>query len=410
MAISEESELGGGTGSKPSLVEMGGLFLKLGAIGFGGGVAMIALMEDEFVKRRRCIETEEFLHGVALGQILGSFPVNAALFLGYRLHGFWGALLASTLFLIPSLVAVVVLAWVYFQFHQIPSLQGVLAGLAPVVIGVILAAAWSMGRKALGSKVGLGIALGALLGSLTHVHPVALLVSSGILGLVLRLPPKVPAIAKPKAETSSLWLWPLAMQTWPHSLLATVSATPPTVSWLTLGLTFLKVGFVFFGGGFVLIPVLKHLLIDHLHWLTQQEFVDGVAMSQLTPGPIAVIATFVGFRLAGLGGAAIATLGLFLPSIVLMFGLSIYYQRARHLRPVQHFLAGVNPAVVGMIVSAAVNLAPSVFWGQSLVRTAVNGGLLTLTLFWMVQRKGHPAMALAVGAVTGGLLGWLLPA
>ncbi|MBE9176466.1 chromate transporter, partial [Synechocystis salina LEGE 06155] len=97
-----------------------------------------------FVKRRNCLETEEFLHGVALGQILGSFPVNTALFIGYRLHGFLGGLIGSMTFLAPSLIMVLVLSWLYFSFNQIPSLQGILAGLAPVVIGIILTAAWSM--------------------------------------------------------------------------------------------------------------------------------------------------------------------------------------------------------------------------------------------------------------------------
>ncbi len=99
----------------PNLGEMTRIFLKLGAIGFGGGMAMIALMEDEFVKRRRCLAAEEFLHGVALGQILGSFPVNAALFIGYRLHGFWGGLVAGFTFLFPSLAAVTLFSWLYFE-------------------------------------------------------------------------------------------------------------------------------------------------------------------------------------------------------------------------------------------------------------------------------------------------------
>ncbi len=396
-------------GQVPGLIEMTWLFLKLGTIGFGGGIAMIALMEDEFVKRRQCVGLEEFLHGVALGQILGSFPVNAALFIGYRLHGFLGALLASTFFFMPSFIAVLVLARVYFEFNQIPSLQGILAGLAPVVISIILAAAWSMGQKAVGSPVTLGITIGAMVGTLAKVNPVIILGVGGVVGLVLRLNPKLSNIQKLKKETAAVWMLPLAIQNWPRPFLAMVPSEASTVAvgLGALGLIFLKVGFVFFGGGFVLIPVLKELLIDNQHWLTQQEFVDGVAISQLTPGPIAVLATFAGFRIAGLSGAVIATLGLFLPSLVLMFGLSIFYQRVRHLQPVRHFLSGVNPAVVGMIVAAAVNLAPPVFLEQSFVRTVVNVGLWLLAGFWMVRRKGHPAFALAMGAIAGGLLGFV---
>jgi len=389
------------TAQIPSFTEMGWLFLKLGTIGFGGGIAMIALMEDEFVKRRKCMGTEEFLHGVALSQILGSFPVNTALFIGYRLHGLWGALLSSMVFLFPSFAAVILLSWLYFSFKQIPSLQGVLAGLAPVVIGIILTAAWSMSQKAIASYVALGIAIGGCVGSLTQINPVIILGVGGVIGLLLKMKPKSPPVKKTEDEQQAMIGIPLAMQTLPHQI-ALASPTPEeAVSLLTLAWTFVKVGFVFFGGGFVLIPVLKQLLIDNLHWITQQEFIDGVAISQLTPGPIAVISTFVGFRLAGIVGAVIATVGLFLPSIVLMFILSIYYQKVRHLQTVKYFLSGVNPAVVGMIVSAAINLAPSILPLDQPVRIGINLALLAMTLVLIAKLKWHPAISLAIGAAVG---------
>jgi chromate transporter len=389
----------------PNLAEMTWLFLKLGSIGFGGGIAMIALMEDEFVKRRNCLETEEFLHGVALSQILGSFPVNTALFIGYRLHHFWGGLVSSIIFLFPSFIAVIFLSWLYFTFKQIPSLQSVLAGLAPVVIGIILVAAWSMGQKAIGSYIALGIAIGGCIGSLTKINPVLILGVGGIIGLLLKLTPKKHQVKHNTDQSQGAIGLPIAMQVLPHEI--PPMATETTIDLLTLGLTFLKVGFVFFGGGFVLIPVLKELLIDHLHWLTQQEFIDGVAISQLTPGPIAVISTFAGFRVGGFSGAIIATAGLFLPSIVLMFGLSHYYQKVRHLQPVKHFLSGVNPAVVGMIVSAAINLAPSVFFLDQPLRIAINIGLLAMALLVIGKLKWHPAIGLGIGALTGAVMGFI---
>ncbi len=407
---------GSETGKVPGFAETIGLFLKLGSIGFGGGIAMIALMEDEFVKRRKCLDTEEFLHGVALGQILGSFPVNTALFIGYRLHGFLGALLSSIVFLLPSLVAVIALSWLYFSFNQIPSLQGVLSGLAPVVIGIILSAAWSMSQKAVSSSVALGIAIGGCIGTLTRINPVLILGIGGIVGWLLKLKPKAPLtktlhhkehkFEESAEQKQAAIVIPLAMQTLPHQLAivsepVVQSGVVSAVSLVTLVLTFFKIGFVFFGGGFVLIPVLKQLLIDNLHWLSQQEFIDGVAISQLTPGPIAVIATFVGFRVAGLLGAMGATIGLFLPSIVLMFGLSMYYDKVRHLKPVKHFLSGVNPAVVGMILAAAINLAPSIFPLDQPIRIGLNLALLALSLVCTIKLKWHPAISLGIGATTG---------
>ncbi|MCS6959236.1 MAG: chromate efflux transporter [Pseudanabaenaceae cyanobacterium SKYGB_i_bin29] len=391
----------------PSLVEMTWLFLQLGSIGFGGGIAMIALMEEEFVKRRHYIDKEEFLHGVALSQILGSFPVNTALFVGYHLHGFLGGLLGSTVFLFPSFAAVILLSWLYFTYSKIPSLQSVLDGLAPVVIGVILTAAWSMGQKAIGSYVAVGIVLGGCIGTLIKISPVIILGVGGIIGLLLKMTPRKPQQKQPQAVIAL----PLAMEVLPHKVaqLTEPASQPAAVNLATLGWTFLKVGFVFFGGGVVLIPVLKQLLIDNLHWLTPKEFIDGVAISQLTPGPIAVIATFAGFRMGGLAGAIVATVGLFLPSIVLMFFLAMYYQKIKHLQPVKHFLSGVNPAVVGMVVSAAINLAPSVFPLDQPVKITVNAILLAISLLVIGKLKWHPAIGLAIGAAVGVVLTYSQP-
>lgn len=393
----------------PNLAEMTWLFLKLGSIGFGGGIAMIALMEQEFVKRRHCIDAEEFLHGVALSQILGSFPVNTALFIGYRLHGFLGGLFGSTVFLFPSFAAVIVLSWLYFTYSKIPSLQSILDGLAPVVIGVILTAAWSMGQKAIGSYVAVGIAIGGCIGTLTKINPVLILGVGGIIGLLLKMTPRKPLQKKPSDQPQAAIALPLAMEVLPHKIaqLTEPTSQPATINLVTLGLTFLKVGFVFFGGGFVLIPVLKQLLIDNLHWLTQKEFIDGVAISQLTPGPIAVISTFAGFRVGGLAGAVVATVGLFLPSIVLMFFLSMYYQKVKHLQPVKHFLSGVNPAVVGMVVSAAINLAPSVFPLDQPLKITINAILLAVSLLVIGKLKWHPAIALGIGATVGVIMNFV---
>jgi chromate transporter len=346
-------------------LEMALRFLKLGAIGFGGGVAVIALMEQECVQRRQCVATEEFLHGVGLGQILGPFAVNTAIFIGYRMFGLGGALLAQIAFLAPSVLLVIVLSWLYFSFNQIPSLQGALAGLAPVVIALILSAAWSMGRKSVKSTVAIALLLGAVLGSLARINPVWILAIAGAIGYLLKL-----GKTRPPAQTVHCILTlPLSMQVLPHQPLATLAVASglATVGWITLAMVFLKVGFIFFGGGFVLIPVLHQQLVTELGWLTPQQFIDGVAISQLTPGPMAVLATFTGYRVAGIPGALVATVALFLPATLLMWGVSHFYQHLRHATAVKDFLAGVNPAVVGLILAAAIALAPgALHWDRPL--------------------------------------------
>lgn len=318
-------------------------FLKLGAIGFGGGVAVIALMEQECVQRRHCVEAEEFLHGVGLGQILGPFAVNTAFFIGYRMYGLGGALLAQVAFLIPSVLLVIGLSWLYFSFKQIPSLQGALAGLGPVVIALILSAAWSMGPKSVKSPVAVALLVAGVLGSVARLNPVWLILGAGVIGYLLKLGRPRP----PAQSIQGLLALPISLQLLPHRLLATVPAAADlaAVSLFTLAKVFIKVGLVFFGGGFVLIPVLHQQLVTDLGWLTPQEFIDGVAISQLTPGPMAVLATFTGYHVAGVFGALVATVALFLPATVLMWGISHFYQQLRHVQAVKDFLAGINREV-----------------------------------------------------------------
>lgn len=372
-------------------------FLKLGSIGFGGGMATIALMEHEFVGKRQAFKAEEFLHGVGLGQLLGPFAVNTAFFIGYRSQGVVGGALSAGAFMAPSIALTIFLSWLYFTYHTLPALQGVVAGLGPVVIALILSAAWTMGRKALRSwPAGILCGLAAIAG-LCRVNAVIVLVLAGVLGLALgkrRLgggKPAKPAGSPPPArqkQASSAGL--------PAFLMTTQAlGTAATVSLSQVSLVFLRVGMVFFGGGFVLIPVLHQTLVVGLHWLNPQEFIDGIAISNLTPGPIAVLATFAGYRLLGIAGALTATAALFLPPAVLMFILCWQYEKMKSSSRVQDFLAGVVPAVIGLILSAAIVLSRGTLYSwQGCALSAVS--LLLLTRW-----RWQPVFVLALGALTG---------
>lgn len=368
------------------------LFLRMGALGFGGGMAVVAVMEHELIKKRHLLDHDEFLHGIALGQILGSFATNAALFIGHRLFGFLGGWLCAAAFMAPSVAMVILLSWLYFTFHTIPALKPILLGLGPVVIALILSAAWSMGRKAIQTWPAAMIGALALAGALLKLNSLAILLAAGALGLWLgkaRLVHEAVAPSAPMPKNSAWWAAP-----WP---LATASAAAATPSLWFMAWTFLKVGLVFFGGGFVLIPVLHQKLVVALGWLRPQEFLDGVAISNLTPGPIAVLATFVGYRLHGTLGALVATLALFLPALALMSLLAHFYHRFKSLQRAQDLLAGLTPAMVGLILGAAALLAPTALHG-------LPGVVLGLLVLVLLQRlRWHPALALALGAATGGL-------
>jgi chromate transporter len=357
------------------------LFCRIGCIGFGGGMAVISVMERAFVRKRRLVTAEEFLNGIGLGQILGSFAVNAAFFVGYRLYGAVGGILSVAAFLAPSLALVIALSHFYFRYHAIPALQNVVAGLGPVVIALILYAAWSLGRQVLRSRVAVSIAAAALVAALLKVNALWVILIAGIIGLLI--PNRIPGGPGAGASTGILGALAIPATFAPLSLLGSIA------------ITFLKVGLVFFGGGFVLIPVLHHRLVTQLGWLSSREFLDGVAISTLTPGPISVLATFAGFRVAGVAGALVATAALMAPATGLMWFMSGQYERYRDHPHAQSFLAGVNPAVAGLILSSALLL------GQSAIESWRGVLLCAASLILLGKFRWHPAFLLMIGAAAG---------
>ncbi len=378
-----------------SLSDLALTFLKIGTIGFGGGMAIIALIEHELVRKRRVIEAEEFLHGVGLGQLLGPFAVNTALFAGYRLYGTLGGLISACAFMAPSLVLVLILSWLYFSYHAIPALQSAVAGLGPVVIALIFSAAWSMGRKAFRSWTTALLCAVATAAALLRVNPMYVLVGAGIFGLTLgprvgwvnRTLPVPPATNPAEAREESGG----------RALLLSLPlpATAAGVSLAKLSVTFFTTGLIFFGGGFVLIPVLHQTLVVKLGWLSPQEFIDGVAVSNLTPGPISVLATFAGYRLLGIAGALVATAALYLPAVILMLVLCYEYHRLRDRKETQAFLAGVTPAVIGLVLGTAILLASETLHSWRAF------GFAGLSLLLLIRWRLHPALILAVGAMAG---------
>lgn len=372
MAVRNEPKVGA--------ISLGRLLLLLfwiGCIGFGGGMAIIALMEREVVTRRKLLTLDEFLHGVGFGQILGSFAVNAAVFVGYRLYGAIGGMLSAAAFLAPSVGLVIGLSELYFRYHSIPAMQSAVMGLGPVVVALILDAGWSIGRKVVRSWTGAAIAVAALVAGIAKINTVWVLLCAGALSYAL--------LSTGRERNAGR---ALAVVGLPAAGLASLSGT------------FFKIGMVFFGGGFVLIPMLHERLVTGLHWLTAQEFIDGVAISNLTPGPIAVLATFAGYHLAGISGAVVATAALLLPGLLLMVLLSRQYERMQGDARVQRFLCGVNPAVTGLVVSAAFLL------GRGAMTTWQAWLLAAVSLAMLRKLKWHPAAALALGAAAG-FAGWV---
>ena len=385
---------GGNLRKPPNLLDLALLFLKIGAIGFGGGMAMIALIESECVRKKGYIAPEQFLHGIGLSQFLGAFVVNTAVFVGYRMRGMAGGLTAAVTIMLPPMVMVIALSWIYFTFHEIPALQGTLAGLAPVVIALILVTVWTIGHKALLSPLPISIAILSCMFSLLHVSPVWIMLSAGLLGIAVK------SLVKRRSRPGNPFrvIVPMAQVVGPK--LPTITHSPSLmipIGLSAIGWVFFKMGCVFFGGGYALIPVLYQNLVTDLGWLTAPEFMSGVAISQLTPGPVAVLATFAGYRAGGILGAIVATIALFIPSVILMLFLSRSYERLRTISLVQDFLSGITPAIAGLVVMVIIMLGK----GYMTLQHPAGIVLGIIALYLLARRNWHPGLVLLLGAVVG---------
>lgn len=402
------------------LIELAQLFLKLGAIGFGGPQAHIAMIHDEAVVRRRWLSEEQFLEGVAICEMLpGPASTQTGIYTGYLRTGLLGALVAGTSFILPAFLIMVVLSWAYFRFQGVPQIDHLFFGISPVVIAIILAFSWKLRKKSIQDNIGIAIALGTfLLAWGLHINVLLLFLLAGVTGLLAYHPPapppeNPPSAAPPTEKPHPAWLaplWPVG-QTLP-GLLAQIPSTPlavpsfwgleriQTYAW-PLAAFFAKVGAFIFGGGLVIIPLLETSVVDDFQWMTRSEFLDGVALGELTPGPVVIAAAFVGYRVAGFLGALVATVAIFLPSFGFIGLASPFLMRLRQNPWVKCFLKGVLPAVLGAILAATLPLAQAALIHATLPLTLVAIALGVAALIALVRFKRPTWQLVPLGALAG---------
>jgi chromate transporter len=332
-----------------SLGEVARVFLKLGVIGFGGPAAHIAMMRREVVERRRWVDERGFLDLFAASNLLpGPSSTEMAIFLGYERAGWVALLLAGTLFILPAALIVGVLAWAYVRFGSLPQTGWVLYGITPVVIAIIADAVLEMGRAAVKNLwlVALGLAVFVL--ALLHLNVLALLFGGAALVMLVRNRDRIGA----RGRGAFAPLWALAA---PAGTAATAA-----FSMLTLFLTFLKVGAVVFGSGYVLLVFLRADLVTNLHWLTDRQLIDAVAVGQVTPGPLFTTATFIGYLTGGVLGAVVATVAIFLPGFLFVAVAYRFLPRIRRSPWARAFLDGATVSALGLMAAVTVELARAV--------------------------------------------------
>jgi len=372
------------------------VFLKIGTIGFGGGVAMLALIRQNIVQKLKWITDDELSIAVAMGQMTpGPFVPNYVEYIGYHLRGLNGMIISVLAFLFPSFLAMIILSFLYFRFQSILILQHIFSGIQPVIAGILLWASLEIGKANVRNWRALLITAIAFIALVVKIDVLLTVIVCGILGIIFYGKKKnIPIIS-------------LVLMLWSTTILALPTKTevlPPKnfiaaiARAFELFGVFFKIGAIIFGGGFAAIPFIKNEVVDLRHWLTAKEFIDGVALGQITPGPVAITATFVGYKVLGIFGAIIATLGIFLPSFFILLLLIKIYQKIKDKPLVQDFLAGVKPAIVGMI------LAATVFIGKNSILNYWAGILALLSFLLLVRFKLDPIWLI----LGGGILGWVL--
>nr|WP_322710051.1 chromate efflux transporter [Nostoc sp. ChiSLP03a]MDZ8211188.1 chromate efflux transporter [Nostoc sp. ChiSLP03a] len=349
------------TNSAPSrLGELANLFFKLGVIGFGGPVAHIAMIEDEVVKRRQWLTREHFLDLLgATNLIPGPNSTEMAIHIGYIYAGWLGLIVSGVCFVLPAVLITGGFAWVYVAYGTLPQITPLLYGIKPAVLAIIINALWGLAKKAVKTRQLLAIAFAvALLTLLFKLNEVIALLIGGLLGMVWLHSGEKNDKPGDKANFLIASLSTGATLKASAVLATSVAAasTVANVSLWQLGWFFLKIGSVLFGGGYLLVAFLQGELVQEYGWLTQQQLLDAIAIGQFTPGPVLSTATFIGYVIAGIPGAIVATIGIFLPSFVFVAALNPLIPRLRASSWTRAFLDAVNVSAVALMVVTTLQL------------------------------------------------------
>ncbi len=364
------------------------LFARLGFTAFGGPAAHIAMMEDEVVKRRGWMSRQRFLDLVgATNLIPGPNSAEMALHIGYDRAGWRGMLGAGAAFILPAALTTGALGWLYVKYGSLPRVEPYLVGIEAAVLAIILNAVWRLGRKSV--KSWRLLLLGAVAASsvLYGWHPIAVLFGAGLLGALW-----LGASASGGGRVASLLLLPLATPTIGVAAASAPAAGP--VALTTLGLLFLEIGAVLYGSGYVLIAFLEKSVVEEHGWLTQGQLLDVVALGQLTPGPVLATATVIGYMTAGVAGAVVATVAIFLPAFVFVAILNPLIPRLRESAWLSAFLDSINVAAVGLMAAVLVELGGGAL-GDWLPRLVFALALIAILKF----RVGSPWVVLAAAAM-----------
>lgn len=340
------------------LVDLGAVFLRLGVTSFGGPAAHVALMREEFVRRRAWIDDAAYLDLIGAASLIpGPTSTEVAMHVGHKRAGWPGLVVAGVAFILPAVLIVAVLAAIYVAQGARPEIEALLIGVAPVVVAIVAFAGASIGRTALRTPTGIAIAAIAVILVLLRAPEIWVLLGAGVATLLLRLVGERRMRPDQGAAGAVIAFGEVGGHGTPIGRVLTATAAAATVAPIAIFLEFLKIGAVLFGSGYVLVALLRSELVANLGWITEQQLIDAIAVGQATPGPLFSTATFIGYLIDGPIGATAATVGIFLPAFIASALSIAVLARLRGSRRARAFLDGVNAASVGLLAVVAIQLA-----------------------------------------------------
>lgn len=377
-----------------SLWQLIDYFVRLGTWGFGGPVALVGYMHRDLVERRGWISEAEYKEGLTLAQLMpGPLAAQLAIYLGYVHYGVLGATAAGVAFVLPSFLMVLVLGWAYVAYGGLSWMQSVFYGVGACVIGIILFSAFRLTKKTIGTNKLLWaiylISAGVTI--VTEQEMIWLFLGAGVVTLLVNAPPKWVTRRFGQGETNVVL--PLAM------LPAIPVASSKTL--LQMFFFFTKAGAFVFGSGLAIVPFLYSGVVKEHAWLTEQQFLDAVAVAMITPGPVVITVGFIGFLVGGFPGAIVAAAATFLPCYLLTVIPAPYFRKHGKQPGIVAFVDGVTAAAVGALAGAVVILGQRTIFGHSWTPDIAKVVILLVTLGLILRFKKlpEPVLILAAGLV-----------
>ena len=362
-------------------------FLRLGATGFGGPIALVARMRRDLVEERRWISEEDFSNGLALSQLApGPLAAQMAMYIGWVWGGVKGAAASGFAFIAPSFLIVIVFAALYQRADGIPWLVAMFSGVGATVIVIIGRSATRLWRTTLGSDSALWVIamINALATVITRAESAALVALSGAALMMLRGGPYRVENATARSIVA------------PSFAILSVAGIPAAPMLAALFLFFATAGLVVFGSGLAIVPFLHGGVVEQRHWLTEAQFMDAIALSFLTPGPVVIIVAFIGFIVAGIAGASAAAAGVFLPAFAIVVIIAPQFSRMLRSERVRTFVAGVTAAAIGALMGAVIVFSIRTFRDWRAIPIAA-AGLVTFIKWPRFPEQGVLAAAAAAG-------------